>query len=135
MPLTPLCSIELTAAGEVASVRPFATGEGSEFELGIGTVSGERLAGECRYSQRLARRSDGLAELELHGALTTTDGALLMLTAHGNEGADGRGLLVVTLEAQDERYRWLNPLILIGECRFDPDHLHAHIEISEWSPA
>ncbi len=126
MDLEALCSIELNGTDEGAAAA------GAEFVQGAAVVAGERLAGTLRYSQRLTRRSDGMAELTLHGALTTGDGALLILTASGRAGADGPGLLLISLHAQDERYRWVNTLILLGEGRFEGSHARGRIEVAAW---
>jgi hypothetical protein len=117
--LETVCAITLTPAGRAASARD-AAGSGLELQSGAGVVSGPRLAGDLRWWCRLRWRSDRVKDLELHGLVTTADGVSIVLTAHGRETRDGAIACLPAFEAQDERYRWLNALLLIGRGRFDP---------------
>ena len=122
----------LRAAEPAARARPYGTSEGSEYEHGTGIVTGERLTGELRFTRTLRHAAGGTATVALSGLITTSDGALVHFQAGGREGAAGRGLLVVSLLAQDARYAWLNPLVCLGEGVFERDPGHSHIVISAY---
>jgi hypothetical protein len=82
--------------------------------LAEGSCEG-RLAGRFRGSNR-ARRAPGGAWLpDLHGAVTTEDGAvvLLHLTGRGRPDAEPAGRVVgaATHTTEDERYAWLNDTV------------------------
>jgi hypothetical protein len=114
----PLCSITLTPAGKAASARD-AAGSGLELQSGTGVVTGERLAGDLRWSCRIRWRNDRVKDLELHGLLTTAEGVSIVLAAHGRETRDGSIVCLPAFEAQDERYRWLNAELLVARGAYD----------------
>jgi hypothetical protein len=129
MRLEALCKMELayreekTYNGKVALVRPYGGEEGSAYGEGDGTVNGPRLKGNVRWVNHPHRRSDGTMLPNAHGIIATEDGAIVMFHLEGrtvfNNGL-GMQLLTVTLEAEDERYRWLNNTLCVLEGLIDP---------------
>jgi hypothetical protein len=124
MRLEPLCEMELayreekTYGGKVVLVRPYAGEEGSAYGEGEGTVNGPRLKGKVRWVNHPHRRSDSVMLPNLHGIIATEDGAIVMFSLEGRTVFNdrvGEQLLTVTLEAEDERYRWLNNTFCVLE--------------------
>jgi hypothetical protein len=129
MRLEQLCVMELAYreekayGGMVVMVRPYTGEEGSAYGEGEGTVNGPRLTGKVRWVNHPHRRSDGVMLPNVHGIISTEDGAIIMFSLEGrtvfNDGV-GLQLLTVTLEAEDERYRWLNNTLCVLEGIIDP---------------
>jgi len=129
MRLEQLCEMELAYreeeayGGKVVMVRPYAGEEGSAYGEGEGTVNGPRLKGKVRWVNHPHRRSDSVMLPNVHGIIATEDGAIIMFSLEGrtvfNDGV-GLQLLTVTLEAEDERYRWLNNTFCVLEGIIDP---------------
>jgi hypothetical protein len=124
MRLEQLCEMELTYREEKAYgqkfvlMRPYGSEEGSGYGEGDGTVNGSRLKGTLRWVNHPHRRSDKVMLPNAHGIITTDDGALVMFALEGRtvfEGDKGNQLLVITFEAEDERYRWLNNTFCVFE--------------------
>ena len=92
------------------------------FLIAQGRADG-RVAGRFRGANRARRREDGSYLPELNGAITTGDGAtiLLRLTGYGQPDAQPMGHVVaaVTHSTGDERYAWLNGVlgVVAGEVR------------------
>ena len=87
-----------------------------------GSVEG-RVEGRFRGANRARRRPDGSFLPELNGAISTADGAtvLVRLTGYGHpeQPPAGRVLAAVTHTADDERYAWLDGVlgVVAGEVR------------------
>ena len=92
------------------------------FLIAQGRVTG-RLAGRFRGANRARRRADGSYLPDLNGAITTDDGAavLVRLTGYGQPDAQPTGHVVaaVTHATADDRYAWLNGVlgVVAGEVR------------------
>ncbi len=101
---------------------PYGTEEGSAYGEMDGTVKGEKLRGTLRLVNHPHRRSDGSMLPDAHGVIKTEDGAFVLFTLQGRtvwiEG-QGKQLLSVILESEDDRYKWLNNTFCILEGVFD----------------
>src|SRR4051794_5256231 len=112
-----LCDLQLTYreepfyGGILAMVKPYGGEEGSGYGEGEAVLTGEKLSGKMRWVNHPHRRSDAVMLPDLHGIIATDDGAFVLISLQGRTVfQDGMGmqLLTVTLESQDERYRWVN---------------------------
>jgi hypothetical protein len=123
--LEPLCTFEwrYDAEGRVGGgyvlLRPFGGEDGAGYGEGSGTVTGDRLAGTCVWSNHPRRRGDGRMLPNAHGLIVTDDGAdvlfsLTGITVFDDEGR-GRQDLTGTFTAQDDRYAWVNDLVCVAE--------------------
>jgi len=124
-------------------------GDWLAYVQGHGSITGERLQGELRWTNAPRRRADGTWLPSYHGTIVTTDGAQLLFSMAGyNQGIgdpftyDQRGALCwLTLAATDERYRWVNAVFAIVEADVrpsaDPEHwkIKAYECVNEISPA
>jgi hypothetical protein len=87
-----------------------------------GRVEG-RVAGRFRGANRARRRPDGSFLPELNGAISTPDGAtvLVRLTGYGHPDKEpaGRVVAAITHAADDKRYAWLDGVLgaVAGEVR------------------
>jgi hypothetical protein len=87
-----------------------------------GRVEG-RVAGRFRGANRARRRPDGSFLPELNGAISTADGAtvLVRLTGYGHPEQEpaGRVLAAITHTCDDDRYAWLDGVlgVVAGEVR------------------
>lgn len=104
----------------VVLIRPYhGSEEGSAFIVGTGTVTGEQLSGTVRWVNHPHRRSDGTLRPDLHGVITTHDGASVLVTMEGGRTIfptpKGDLLVTTTFEAEAEQYRWLNTIYCILE--------------------
>jgi hypothetical protein len=133
MRLDPLFSFTLAPAVPAATAAPYGTAESSEFEYGSGQVTG-RLTGTLSYSQRLRRRSDGLAFVDVHGLIAAAEGNVVV-TGDGREDAGGDSVLLLRFEAQAPVLRWLNELICNGEGTFDPVNGWTTVEVFAVTPS
>ena len=90
-------------------------GGGELFLIAQGRVEGPRVNGRFRGANRARRRGDGSYLPDLNGAITTEDGAtvLVHLTGYGQPDAQPTGhvLGAVTHATDDERYAWLNGVL------------------------
>lgn len=127
MRLTHLCDIELMYESSPVLVRPYGGEEGTAFGEGSGTVSGERLRGSVRWVNHPHRRSDGGMLPDLHGCITTDDGATILFVQQGRTtwvetptGRAGHQLVWMLFETEDARYRWLNDTLCVQEGKVDP---------------
>ena len=109
-----LCQISFALRDDAGDAPPVAVGGATGIRFGSGDVSGERLAGSARLVEVIRRRADGIGEVTLNALITTAEGAAIVLRGEGRLAAGGSGPLTLTLEAQDERYRWLNALPLLA---------------------
>lgn len=121
MRLEPLCEMELGYEGGFFVMTPYGEREGSGYGDGRGRVTGERLAGSVRWSNHPHRREDGVLVPDAHGVIETDDGARVLFHLGGRsrpiEGSPTLRAIVspATFEAEDDRYRWLNDVIAVGE--------------------
>ena len=89
MRLEPLCTFEWSydAEGRVSGgyvlLQPFGGEDGAAYGEGRGTVTGDRLAGTCVWSNHPRRRGDGRMLPNVHGLIVTDDGAEVRFTLHG----------------------------------------------------
>lgn len=127
MRLTHLCDMALTFEADPVLVRPYGGEEGTAFGSGGGTVSGERVRGTVRWVNHPHRRSDGVMLPDMHGAITTDDGATILFVQQGRtvfgptaEGVVGNQVLWVLFETADARYRWLNDSVCVQEGKVHP---------------
>jgi hypothetical protein len=127
MRLEPLCKVEGRYTPNVAWVRPFGGQEAAGFGQGEGQVTGRHLAGSLVWANHPRRREDGVWCPDLHGAITTDDGARILLTLQGyslelDTPTVRRALVVaVRFAAQHERYRWLNSTLGVAEGEIDEE--------------
>lgn len=115
MRLEHLCNLELAYRTEFTLVRPYGSEQGAGYGEVGGTVTGEKLKGNFRGVNHPRRRSDGVMLPEVHGIIRTEDNAVVLFSLDGRtvfvdtpSGRQGRQLLCVLFEAEDESYRWLN---------------------------
>jgi hypothetical protein len=99
-------------------VSPYGSYEGIAYGEGRGTATG-RIEGTAVWSNYPRRRTDGRMLPNLHGLITTPDGASILFEFRGRtivEGDEpGRQNLVGWFESDHESYRWLNDLVCIAE--------------------
>lgn len=123
--LEPLCTFEWSydADGRVSGgyvlLQPFGGDDGVGYGEGRGTVTGDRLAGTCVWSNDPRRRGDGRMLPNVHGLIVTDDGAEVLfrltgITVFDNEGRGGQNLSG-TFTAEDQRYVWVNDLVCVAE--------------------
>ena len=107
-------------------VRPYGGEEGTAYGEGDGTATGPKLSGKLRWVNHPHRRSDEVMLPNLHGVIVTEDGAVVMFSLQGRtyfEGVTGKQLLLVTFEAEDKRYTWLNTALCVLEGLIDGERL------------
>jgi len=110
---------------EAAWLRPYGEKEGAGFGHGRGTVEGPRLQGKGIWANHPRRREDGVWCPDCNGFITTNDGAEVLFTIQGYSIDQAtptvrRAIVAaVWFRAQDERYRWLNYHVCIGEGEID----------------
>ena len=116
--------------------RPYGNEAGIGWGVGEGTVSGERLTGDAKWSNHPRRRGDGAMLPNARGVITTPDGAEVLFDLQGRTvwlerdgGRVGRQLLMALFESEDERYSWLNNTVCMAEGVIDPETLVLHLEI------
>ena len=136
MQLVPLFEGELVfdESTEVGFPTYAEDGDWLAYVQGHGSISGERLQGELRWTNHPRRRADGTWLPDYQGSIATADGAQLLFSMAGyNTGVgdpftyDQRAALCsLTLAATDERYRWVNDLFAVVEADVrpsaDPEH-------------
>jgi hypothetical protein len=104
-----------------AWLRPYGEKEGAGFGYGSGTVTGPRLQGTSVWANHPRRREDGVWCPDCHGFITTGDGAKIIFTLQGysiDQATPTVRRAIVTaiwFRAQDDRYRWLNYHLCVGE--------------------
>jgi hypothetical protein len=101
---------------------PLPGGETIGWNVGEGTVTGERLRGKLQRANRPWHRADGLQVPDSHGVVTTDDGAVVFFEFHGlGRAADGETPPVAfgafTFRTADTRYGWLNSVFAVAERR------------------
>ena len=121
MRLEPIFEMELDYAGGFFVIAPYGGTEGAGYGSGEGRVTGERVSGSVRWSNHPRRREDGVLLPDAHGVIETNDGARILFHLGGYssviEGeAAKRGILSpATFATDDDRYRWLNDVVAVGE--------------------
>ena len=105
--------------------------DGAGYGEGRGTVDG-RIAGDCVWSNHPRRRGDGRMLPDVHGLVTTRDGARIVFAFTGRtvfDGDIGSQRLIGTFETDVDRYRWLNDLVCIaaGEIRPGANTIEIHV--------
>lgn len=122
MRLVHLCDMRLAFDDVPVLVRPYGGEEGTSFGQGGGTVEGDRLHGTARWVNLPHRRSDGAMLPNIHGVITTPDGASILFRMRGRTvwratraGITGNQVLGVLFETEDERHRWLNDAVCVLE--------------------
>lgn len=133
MRLDYLCDMELTFANDPILVRPYGGEEGVAFDVGTGTITGERLRGTVRWANYPHRRSDGAMLPDLHGVIMTDEGATIIFSVQGRtvwmntpRGPVGNQLLWVLFETEDQRYRWLNDVLCVLEGQIEAPAAPGH---------
>jgi len=125
MRLEPVCRLEMQYEADAAWLRPYGDKEGAGFGYGRGTVEGPRLRGKGVWANHPRRREDGVWCPDCHGFITTDEGVKILFTLQGysiDEATPAvRRAIVAAIwfRAQDERYRWLNYHICVGEGEID----------------
>src|SRR5262249_47277186 len=82
MRLEPLCEMHLSYRKEDAygaefiELHPYGGEEGSAYGEGDATLTGERLSGTARWANHPHILGDGMVQPNVHGIITTHDGAL-----------------------------------------------------------
>ena len=112
-------------------------GDWYAYVTGEGSVSGERLSGELRWTNHPRRRADGVWLPRYHGAIATADGAdVLFVMAGYNQGVDDpftydkrAALCSLTLGASEERYAWVNSVFGVVEADVRPSAEPEHWRI------
>ena len=132
MRLDHLAELDVQYTTDLLIVQPYGTGEGTGLGEGIGTLSGERINGTFKWSNLAHRRSDGNILGHHRGLVETDDGASLILTMQTrliflDDRTKAGQNLWMWFEAEEERYRWLNDVLCIGEGRLDLLSLKGHI--------
>jgi len=115
--------MELAYRGPFELVKPYGGEEGSGYGEGDGVVTGDKLAGQVRWSNHPRRRSDGRMLPDAAGMIQTDDGAKVMFRMQGrtvfrtNEKGERKGgqLLSILFESQYEKYLWLNDELCVME--------------------
>jgi len=128
MRLEHLCELELRYDDTgVVTVQPYGSAEGNAFGTGTGAVRGDRLSGTLRWTNHPHRRSDGTFLPDVHGVITTGEGASILFSFGGRTGwANVRGekigvqLLTCLMESDADAYRWVNDAVCVIEGLIDP---------------
>jgi hypothetical protein len=120
MRLEHVCDVELNYLNDFVMARPYGTEEGAGYGDGDAKLSGPRLEGTARWSNHPRRSSDGVFWPDLHGVVSTNDGADLLLTLQGRsdwseDGETSWQLARVTFMTDDERYGWANDSFCVAE--------------------
>jgi hypothetical protein len=144
MRLEHLCDMSLRYV-DASWLVPFGGEEWAGFGTGEGEVAGERLRGSVRWANHPRRREDGVWLPDVHGVVTTADGAELLLAMRGQSVREAservlRALVLrVELAAEDDRYRWLNTTFLVGEGEIDEENgevrLRVYVAVNEVASA
>jgi hypothetical protein len=131
---------------EPAQVVPTNLGTRMNFRAKRGRFEGPKLRGELLpgFGDALLVGSDQVGRIRAYATLRTEDGAMIEFTAGGvikipadglQRLADGERLpfgetyvrTTPKLETADERYAWLNELVLVGLNQLSPNHVDYRI--------
>lgn len=107
-------------------LSPYQASERMGYGHGLGSVTGERLRGIMRWSNHPRRREDGVWCPDLNGSIDTDDSAHLVVAMRGysiDETVARHRAIVAAIWfwADDERYRWLNYVLGVGEGEINED--------------
>lgn len=135
MDLEPLCDMSLQYDDEGFDlVRPYGGEEGSAYGTGRGRVEGERLAGDVRWANHPHRRGDETMLPDAAGVIHTDDDALVVFRMAGRtiwseDGSTGGQVLHLTMEAEQEPYRWLNDVVCLVEGTIEVEKLEMRASV------
>ncbi len=125
MRLDPIFEMDLDYEDGFFVIAPYGGTEGVGYGSGRGRVSGERVTGAVRWSNHPRRREDGMLVPDAHGVIETDDDARIVFHLGGYstamEGSATKRAIVspATFATDDERYRWLNDVVAVGEGTID----------------
>jgi hypothetical protein len=125
MRLEPIFDMDLDYEDGFFVIAPYGGTEGTGYGSGGGRVSGERVTGAVRWSNHPRRREDGVLMPDAHGVIETDDGARIVFHLAGYstaiEGSSTKRAIVssATFATDDDRYRWLNDVVAVGEGTID----------------
>ncbi len=128
-----LFDMELDYEGGFFVMAPYGELEGSGYGDGKGRVVGDQLRGSVRWSNHPHRREDGVLMPDAHGVIETDDGARVIFHLGGYSrpigGSEKLREIVspATFATDDERYRWLNDVIAVGEGVIDFETLRIRL--------
>jgi hypothetical protein len=145
MKLEPLMTLHATI-GDRFAVGEGGTGDRVVANVTGGRFEGPRLRGRVQNSGAdwMLRDANGYGRLDVRLVLTTDDGAHIYTSYQGllqYSEATVRGITVgpptefgdtyfatqLRFEAGDERYRWLNQIVAVGEGRLHPSAVEYRI--------
>jgi hypothetical protein len=110
--------------------------EGQFFGIGDGRCEG-RISGRFRGANHPYRRGDRTFLPDLQGVIETDDGAEVLFDyrGYGRAYPEGRRQIVAsgTHVSDDERYRWLNDSLSVGNGEVRPQEDGSTEVIIEWS--
>ncbi|HEY9288493.1 MAG TPA: hypothetical protein VIT43_10770 [Candidatus Dormibacteraeota bacterium] len=131
MRLELLCELRLRYRSDFLLLRPYGGEQGAGYGEVDGTVVGGRLRGRFQGVNHPRRRNDRAMLPAVEGAIKTDDGSDILFSFAGRTvwvdtpaGRQGRQLLGVLFEAEDERYRWLNDTYCVLEGKISPEPPH-----------
>jgi hypothetical protein len=134
----------LDLAVELDPPHAFPTPMGARMTMVVrgGTFEGPRLRGELLPGggDWILAGSDGIGRLEVRATMRTDDGALIHFESSGKGRVSPEWMerlnageripfdqsyirTTPSLETGDERYAWLNELVVIGVNELSPDHV------------
>lgn len=115
--------MDLAYRGDFVVIAPYQGREGAGYGEGEGAATGERINGTVRWSNHPRRREDGVLMPDAHGIIDTADGARILFHLGGYSVATtGQTRSIVSpasFQTDDDRYRWLNVLVCVGEGEID----------------
>jgi Protein of unknown function (DUF3237) len=151
MRLEPLFEGELVfdEATEVAFPAYGEDGDWFGYVQGHGSIEGERLSGELRWTNHPRCRADGTWLPNYQGTITTAEGANLLFSSRGYNqgvgdpfGSEHRSAICsLTFAASEERYRWVNGVFAVLEAEIRPSadperwRIRAYECVNELAPA
>jgi hypothetical protein len=124
--------------------QTFATPMGARMTLAVrgGSFSGPRLRGELLPGggDWILASDDGIGRLDVRSTMRTDDGALIHFEAKGKGKVSPEWMerlaageripydqcyirTTPSFETSDERYAWLNELVVVGINELSPDHV------------
>jgi hypothetical protein len=117
-------------------IAPYGEMERAGYGQGSGRVTGERIHGTMTWTNNPRRREDGVWCPDLTGVIRTEEGAELLVSIKGysilEQMPTVRRAIVaaVWLQAQDERYRWVNYVLGVGEGEIDEESEELWLKVS-----